>query len=200
MNAAWTATLALVVSVVCAPAAAQSLVDAAKRAEAGRKSNSGAAVTFDERDVNPAMAARELLVFEISEQRWKTYVAADNRVMDVMEKEPALYGRLEMLRASSPRMIERFLLREPDLVAALQASGTDAHEYAYTSVAIGLALAINAGNPDPAVLERLPQATKANMAFVLAHDAEIKGLLARGERVRVLAAKTAAAGGTEKKP
>ena len=184
MKSACTAAAAVALSLVCTSATAQGLVDAAKRAEESRKTSSAKPITFDERDVNPVIAAREVLEYQISEDRWKKFVDADNRIMTVMEKDTALYGRLESLRANSARMIERFLLREPSLLKVLQAAGTDAHEYAYTSVAIGVAISVIANDPGPQVLEQLPDATKANIEFVRAHEAEIKPLLARGERLR----------------
>jgi hypothetical protein len=193
MQVAWTAAAALALCLVCAPVGAQGLVDAARRAEDSRKASTKTPITFDERDVNPLLAAREVLEYPIDEKRWPTFVAADNRVMDVMEKDLALYGRLELLRARNGRMIERFLLREPTLMKALQASGTDAREYAYISLAIGVAIAIIANDPGPEILEQLPDATKGNLAFVKAHDEEIKKLLARGARVKARAEKAAAA-------
>ena len=189
MHVAWTAAAAMALCLVCAPAGAQGLVDAAKRAEDSRKANTKAPITFDERDVNPLLAAREILEYQIDEKRWPAYVAADNRVMDVMEKDLTLYRRLEVLRASSARMIERFLLREPPLLKALQVSGTDAHEYAYTSLAIGVAIALIANDPGPDVFDQLPEATKANLAFVRAHDEDIRRLVGRGERLKAHAEK-----------
>lgn len=193
MQGAWTAVAAIALCLVCAPASAQGLVDAAKRAEESRKTSTTAPIAFDERDVNPLLAAREILEYEISDQRWPVYVNADDRVMDILEKDLALYGRLELLRANSARMIERFLLREPNLLKALKTAGTDAHEYAYTSLAIGVAIAFIANDPGPEILEQIPAATKANMAFVRAHDEEIKRLLARGERLKARAEKANAA-------
>jgi hypothetical protein len=193
MPVAWTAAAAIALCLVCAPASAQGLVDAAKRAEESRKTNTTAPITFDERDINPLLAVREILGFEISDTRWPVYVNADDRVMDILEKDLALFGRLELLRANSARMIERFLLREPNLLKALNAAGTDAHEYAYTSLAIGVAIAFIANDPGPEILEKIPAATKVNMAFVRAHDEEIKRLLARGERLKARAEKAMAA-------
>jgi hypothetical protein len=184
MKTAWTAAVAMAMAWVSASADAQSLVDAAKRAEESRKANTGTPVAFDERDVNPMLAAREVLGYQINEDRWKKFVDADTRIMSVMEKDPALFGRLEMLRANSARMIERFLTREPSLMKVLQAVGTDAHEYAYTSVAIGIAMVFNANEPGPAMMELLPDATKANMAFVRAHEEEVKKLLTRGQALQ----------------
>ena len=184
MKTAWTASVAIAMSFVSVCAGAQSLVDAARRAEDSRKANTATPIAFDERDVNPSVAARELLGYQIDDDRWAKFVAADNRIMSVMEKDAALYGRLEMLRANSARMIERFLMREPTLLKALQASGTDAHEYAYTSVAIGVALAFIANDPGPTVFEGLPEATKANIAFVRLREKEIKELLQRGQELQ----------------
>ncbi|HEV3486836.1 MAG TPA: hypothetical protein VG106_15600, partial [Vicinamibacterales bacterium] len=202
MPATWTAAAAMALSLVCAPVCAQGLVDAAKRAEESRKANATQPFTFDERDVNPLLAAREILSFQIDEKRWPAYVTADHRVMDVMEKDLALYGRLELLRATNARMIERFLLREPSLVKALKASGMTPHDYAYTSLALGVALAFVANDPGPQVMEQLPEATKANLAFVRAHDEEIKKLLVRGQQIkaraeRLAARKDASAGATK---
>ena len=184
MKTALTAAVAVAMAFVSVPAGAQTLVDAAKRAEDTRKTNTATPVTFDERDVNPALAARELLDYAINDERWQKFVAADQKIMSVMEKDSALYGRLEMLRANSARMIERFLAREPALLKVLKAAGTDPHEYAYTSVAIGVAMAFIANDPGPAVFEQLPDAMKTNIAFVRAHDQQIKELLQRGQQLQ----------------
>lgn len=184
MTTAWTAAAALAMAFVSAAGGAQSLADAAKKAEETRKTNPVTPITFDERDVNPTVAARELLGYEINEERWTKFAAADNRIMAAMEKDAALYSRLEMLRANSARMVERFLLREPSLLKVLEAAGTDAHEYAYTSVAIGVAMAIIANDPGPTTFEQLPEATRANVAFVRQRDSEIKELLERGQRLQ----------------
>jgi hypothetical protein len=189
MKTTVTAAVAVAVALVSVPVRAQALVDAAKRAEDSRKANTATPVTFDERDVNPTVAARELLDYAINEERWQKFVAADSKIMTVMEKDSALYSRLEMLRANSARMIERFLAREAALLKVLNAAGTDPHEYAYTSVAIGVAMAFIANDPGPTVMEQLPDATKTNIAFVRAHDAEIKELLQRGQQLQDMMSK-----------
>jgi hypothetical protein len=184
MKSPWTAAAAVALAFVSAPTGAQSLVDTARRAEDSRKTSSAKPVTFDERDVNPLLAAREVLDYQISEDRWKKFVDADKRIMSVMENDRALYGRLEALRANSARMIERFLMREPSLLKVLQACGTEAHEYAYTSVAIGVAMALIASDPGPQALEQMPEATRTNLEFVRLREKEVKELLERGQQLQ----------------
>lgn len=184
MTAAWTATAAVAVSLICAPAPAQSLVDVAKRTEEGRKANPATAVAFDERDVNPVVAAREVLTYEITEERWKKMLAAEERIIPAVQKDATLWQRFGMLRARNVRTIERFLIREPLLLQALEGAGTNPHDYAYTAAAIGAAMAIIASDVGPAVLENLPPETKANVEFVRAREQEIKDVLLRAQKLQ----------------
>ena len=176
MKAAWTATVAMTLSLVCTEAGAQSLVDAAKRAEEHRKTSTTEAIAFDERDVNPRAAAHEILSYDVNDARWKKFLAANQRIDKAMARDAALRDRFQMLKPTGARMIERFVLREPALLEAIERSGTDAHEYAYTAVAIGFALAIIASDPGPEVYDQLPEATKANVTFVRGREQEIREL------------------------
>lgn len=183
MQTAWTATVAMALSVVCTSAPAQSLVDAAKRAEESRSSSGDTPVRFDERDVNPMLAAREVLTYEITEERWTKMLAAEQRIIPAVEKDATLWQRFGMLRASNVRTIERFLLREPLLLAALEGAGTNPHDYAYTAAAIGAALAIIGSDVGAAVLEQLPPETRGNVEFVRAREQEIRTMLARAQKL-----------------
>lgn len=161
------AALVAVVCAVCAPAAAQSLADTARKAEAAR--NSGApSLVFDARDLDPARAREELLAFEIDAGRWRRFLEADRRVGSALKTDPAILDRLHAWQATSIRSLERFIQREPSLVAALAAAGTEAHEYAYTS----LALAVATDRTHVAAAGSV----RTNAAFLQGHAAEVKAL------------------------
>lgn len=178
MKTAWTAAAAIALVSVSAAAGAQSLVDAAKRAEDSRKTSSGVPLIFDARDVDPKAAAHEIFGYEITEERWKKFLAANKLINAVMVNDQALFARFQALRINSARMIERFYLREPALLKVLEATGTNAHDQAYTAVATGVAIAVIAADPGPAVFEQLSDTTKVNVAFVRAHIDEAQDLLA----------------------
>lgn len=152
---------------------AQSLAEAAARAEEARKAAKAPTLVFDARDLNPAVARQELLAFEIDVPRWHRFLQADRTVAQVFEKDPAVLTRLEGLQATSFRSFERFIQREPALVDALKAVGSDAHEYAYTHLAVALAVR-ESGAPE--TLDRLPRAVRSNVVFIKSRERELKAL------------------------
>ena len=172
MTRSFGAALALCV-LAAAAADAQSLGDAARKAQEGRKADSRSSLVFDERDLDPDAAQEELLAFSIDDARWRRFIAADRAVAAALARDPAVLGRLQNLRATSVRALERFLQREPLLRAALDGAGADAHEYAFTQLAIGLVTALQK-RPDAAfVLQTMPEAVVANVAFLKARAHEL---------------------------
>jgi hypothetical protein len=129
-----------------APARAQSLGEAARRAKEQQKASPGGVYKLDDHDVNPRLAAQEVLDYEVTAERWRRFTAADVWVDRALEKDAALMERLTRLKAETARSLERFLAREPDLVKAIAAGGSDPHEYAFTTVALSVALILS-GNP-----------------------------------------------------
>ena len=62
--------LVLLLAAAASRAEAQSLGEAARRAEQGRKNPSTSTLVFDGRDLDPSVAEQELLDFAITEARW----------------------------------------------------------------------------------------------------------------------------------
>lgn len=174
----WRAALAGAVAVLCTvPAEGQSLGEVARATEAKRKASAGSPLVFDERDVDPKVAGYEVVSYEITEERWRSFKAADIWVSQALEKDAALWQRLAALRADTVRTLERFILREPALVAALTSAGSNPHDYAYTQIGLLAALVVHAQQLPPELKANLPPTFRANVEFVGKHEQELKELM-----------------------
>lgn len=162
---------------------AQSLADAARRSEERKKAAGSNTLVFDERDLNPALARQEVYAFTLDGARWKRFVAADLAVADAMQRDPAILRRLEAMRASSVRSLERFVQRERSLVDALASVGVEPYEYTYTQLALALALAEIDSTPER--LEELPSAVRANIAFLKGHPGEVERIAPRVAQLKL---------------
>ena len=163
--------------VAAAPRAdAQSLGEAARRAEQGRRNPSPSTLVFDARDLAPSVAEQELRDFAITEARWRRYVAADRQVGAALMRDPALLGRLKGLQATSVLALERFFKREPALAAALASSGADAHEFAFTQMSVGAVLSLQSTSDPQRALDDAPEQVAANAAFLKTRGGEVQAL------------------------
>lgn len=180
-------TLGLAAALACAAGAtaapAQSLADLARTAGEAKKAAGANTVLFDERDLNPALARRELYEVTIDDARWTRFLAGDRAMAGQIAADPALARRLETLQGASLRALERFYRREPALLHALRAAGTEPSEHAFTQLALVLALEESKGTPER--LEGLPPAVQANVAFVKARPHEIAALPERTTHLSV---------------
>lgn len=167
---------AVVVLTSALPANAQSLAEAARRAEEARKANGATAVTFDARDVDPMLARQELLGIELDGELWQRFLAADRAVAAALAGDAAARRRFEALEVSSIRAMERFLQKERPLAEAIAASGGDLHDFASAHLAVVLAKRERAASTLDAAL--LPRAVRANIAFITARDREVRRLAA----------------------
>jgi thiol-disulfide isomerase/thioredoxin len=183
-----TAQITLVtLAVVCAPAAAQSLGEAARQAEKVRTANT-ASLVFDETDLDAGSAWEEVMRIRLDAPGWVRFMRADRALGAALVADPSLKERVQTLRATSIRTLERFLQREPPLHRAITAAGLDARQTA----SIMLAVAVAADN-DPSV----GGAVGENAAFLASRKAEIHAL--QFPRVP-LAARTAAPTGGQVMP
>jgi thiol-disulfide isomerase/thioredoxin len=162
------AGLALCVS--AATARAQSLGDVARRTNEKRTTATSKPIVFDERDLKPALAQQELLDFQLTQAKWDRYLLADHAVAQALRRDPAILKRLQALQASSVLGLERFFQREPALVDALLAAGAEAHDYAFTQLAVALVLTLDESRRTPEAVAGLPPAVRANVAFLAARD------------------------------
>ena len=182
MNRLQCAVLA-VVSFVPAATAGQSLADAARQSEERKKARASTTLVFDERDLDPSLARQEVYAFTLDDERWKRFVMADRAVAGAMERDPGILNRLDRLRASSVRSLERFVQREPLLVEALASVGVAPFEYTYTQLALVLALAEIESAPDR--LEELPSGVRANVGFLKRRPADVDGIAPRLARLKL---------------
>ena len=158
-------------------AAGQSLAEAARESAERKKARASSTVVFDERDLNPALARDEVYAFTLDDARWERFVVAERAVAGAVEKDPTIVTRLERMRASSVRSLERFVQREPSLVEALSSVGVEPYEYTYTQLALVLAIAEIGSAPDR--LEELPSAVRANVGFLKSRRAEVERMARR---------------------
>lgn len=186
---------ALVALVLAAavPLTAQSLGEAARRATDARKAGSNALV-FDERDLDPTLARQDLLAFQLDDAAWRRFLQADGLVGDAIAGDPAILQRLQSMKASSVRSLERFFQREPALSAALKTAGTGPHEYAFTQQAVALVLGLDPGQRTPERLAELPPPVRANVSFLGARDRELKQVAPRVAQLELHIAPPASAG------
>jgi thiol-disulfide isomerase/thioredoxin len=162
---------------------AQSLADLARKTDEARKKSASKPMVFDERDLNPALARRELYEVKLDEARWKRFVEANRAVSRALEADAALLKRLETLNGASVRALERFFQREPALLETLKASGTTPSEHAFTQLAMVLAIEEGAGGPEQ--IEGLPPAVQSNIAFLKAHQRDVAALPERTTKLTV---------------
>lgn len=163
------------VSICAAVANAQTLADAARRADEARKKSGGTAVvTFDMRDVDPVLARQELLGVLIEPAAWTRFLEADRSVARALEADAATLQRFRGLDVSTIRAFERFLRANGALAEALKAAGMPPREYAATHLA--MVLAIQEGRNTPPAISALPSAVRANVAFVASRERDVKAL------------------------
>ena len=177
--------------VFCAsPAAAQSLGDVARAAEEKRKAAKPSnALKFDDRDADPNLAHLEVAHFEVTQERWTRFRAADLRVGLELTKDAALTARLDALNPDTVRGMVRFINKEPVLAAAIKAAGSDPEEYSYTCIALLAAMIVSVDRPAPEVYAQLPAAMRANVALVEKHEKEVRGLATIAKQIRAGAEK-----------
>jgi thiol-disulfide isomerase/thioredoxin len=166
MTIAGRAAACAVVVCGCSALSAQTLGEIAKKIEE-RRAGARAAVTLDERDVNPTRARAELLEFRIDTPRWQRFVEADRRVAAAITVDPGIVQRLEGLNYTTVRSVGWFFNREPAIAAALRQVHVDPHDYAYTYLATKLALS-NSYASEVAV--------QSNQAFLKPRQRELKTL------------------------
>lgn len=173
----------LALAVWPAVSSAQSLADIAKRAEEARKASPAASMTFDERDLDPALAYQDLIAFQLDAARWGRFLAADRALGQAFTANPVIRRRFDELpSATSIRSFERFFLRERALADALTAAGADVHEYAFSHLSVLLA-----GQERGKFIETLPPAVRANVAFLKAHASELRILAVPPARITLRA-------------
>jgi thiol-disulfide isomerase/thioredoxin len=175
MNRPLCAAAALVVSSVASTVGAQALGDVARRAESTRRTPATPAIVFDERDIDPSLAARELFELRIDEPKWPRFVDADRQVARVMAADPEMAARLARMQVASVSSLEWFLRREPALSQALAGADVGTHEFACAQFAVVVARI----HTDPAAARSLTGASRAvaaNAAFLRTHPREITPL------------------------
>jgi thiol-disulfide isomerase/thioredoxin len=153
---------------------AQSLGDAARRAEEARKASASASATFDMRDIDPVLARQELLGVQIDAAAWQRYLSVDRSFAQALQSDAASLQRFRALEVSSIKALERFISREAALLDALRSADLQPRDYASTHLAV--ALAIQASRGATGSTDALPPSVKSNVAFVRAREREVRDL------------------------
>jgi thiol-disulfide isomerase/thioredoxin len=167
MMKVWPA-LSAALLVVCAPAAhGQSLGEIARKIEESRKA-AGESVVFDERDMNPELARRDLLAFRLDPLRWLRFVEVDRHIAAALQEDGSVLQRLAGLNYTSLRSVGRFFQREPVIARLLQGANLDPQVYASTYLAAKLALSNLPDALEPTVM--------ANAAFLKTRHHETRAL------------------------
>ena len=169
----------------------QSLADLARKADESKKTRGANTLVFDERDLDPALARRELYEVRLDDARWKRFVAGDLAIARALDADAAIVQRLENLKGASVRALERFFQREPALLEALTAAGTAPSEHAFSQLAMVLALEESKAGPER--IEGLPPAVQSNIAFLRSRSREVAALPERTMRLTVRVAPPATA-------
>ena len=176
--------LVLVAAIVCAaPADAQTLAEAARRAEETRKAAGATSVTFDMRDIDPALARQELVGARLDEALWPKFLAADKAFAAALDSSADLRQRYQAVEFANVRALEKFIFRERPLADAVTGAGLQLREFAATHLA--MVLALQEGRGTAAAVESLPPAIRENVTFVRAHEREIKALATPAAKLNV---------------
>ena len=187
----WIVMAAAAAALASWPAGGQTLADIARKSSE-KKDSAATAVVFDGRDLDPALARRELYEVKLDEARWKRFLAADRALSRVLDADAALQQRLDRLNGASVRALERFFQREPQVQQVLAAAGTTPAEHAFTQLARVLALDEQKGGREH--IEGLPPAVQSNVAFLQAREKQVAALPERTLKLTVRIAPPA--GGT----
>lgn len=140
MNFARAGAASVLLLCAASAAAGQSLGEIARKIEEARKAAGAGAVVYDDRDMNPALARRDLLSFRLDPVVWQRFLVADRNVAKVIAADPGLVRRLSGLNYVTLRSVGRFFQREAAVAAALAALNVDPHEYANVYLATKLAM------------------------------------------------------------
>ena len=172
----------VLVAAAAGPLRAQSLVDAAKRAEENSAANKAYTPTFSNESLNSAdpIIMSEAAFLELTMESLRNVVKAVDDVRKAYDADKDLAQRMLIVTtwARSVAETERGYIREPALAAALRAHNLTARQYIITQFAFQLALA---ANKDPKVAQAFERRGKvmANVRLIRANQAEVDVLTKR---------------------
>jgi thiol-disulfide isomerase/thioredoxin len=158
----------LVLVVWSSTAAAQSLGEIARKIEQSRRADTPGSVTYDARDMNPALARSELLGFRFDQERWQRFLHVDRAVGRTLAADASIMRRLEGLNSSSLRSLGHFFQREAAVRTALDSVAADPHDYATAYLAAKLALS--------SLPDALDRVVTANAAFLKSRQPDVRRL------------------------
>lgn len=155
---------------VCLPAPLhpQSLGEISRKIEEARKAGGRPSVVYDERDMNPSLARRDVVDLRLDAGAWQQFLRVDRAVRAATVADRDLVRRLEGLNYVTIRSVGRFFQQEPAVAAAIESAGSDAHAYANVYLAIKLAFSDH--------LDALAAAPQHNRTFLDARRSELNAL------------------------
>jgi hypothetical protein len=163
------------------PGGAQSLADAARRAEEQHQQAGAGTPSFTDRDLTAAGGLvegnREAMSLTLTLPRLQQYAGARTAMLRAMVQSPDLTRQIRSAVGRGARRgvdgLEQEYATIPAVVNAMQASQMSVHDYAVTEVAFTAAVGVLAGKLP---LAGAPGTVGANVDFLKSHQQEVERL------------------------
>jgi hypothetical protein len=156
---------------------AQSLADAAKRAEQQRQAHPDGGRSFTDRDLPQTVSSNnsEVLGLDLTLPLLQRYAAVRTAILREMVKSPDMLGRLQAATGTATIAgVERVYASEPSAVQAISAGAMTTHEYVITETAFMAAVGVLAGKLPASATQN--GTIGANVEFLKGHQHEIETL------------------------
>jgi hypothetical protein len=162
----------VVVSFVPRSAAAQSLAEAARRADEARRTSPGTSRVFTNKDLvgNFSNDAEKISNHEITMRNFQAFMSTRRAYATMLVADPLLRGRMQV-RLANAKSIDAAVAAwdpEPAVLALIQANGTTPREFLLTELAVAQAVLIMQAQQANSLTEQLSPIVERNVTFVKA--------------------------------
>jgi hypothetical protein len=163
----------VVVSVLSRSAAAQTLAEAARRAEDARKTAPGVSRVFTNKNPsgNFSNDGDKIGNHELTLRNFKAFMNTRRAYARMLVADAALRSRMQV-RLASAKTIDAAVGAwdgEPEVLALISGNGTTPREFLLTEVAVAQAAIVMQSMAANTVTEPLPPIVEKNVQFVKAH-------------------------------
>jgi hypothetical protein len=165
--------LAMVVSLVPQWAAAQTLAEAARRAEDARKAAPGVSRVFTNKDLSRHFAddGDAISNHELTLRNFQAFMNTRRAYARMLVADAALRSRMQV-RLASAKTVDAAVGAwdgEPEVLALIRDNGTTPREFLLTELAVAQAALVMQSMAANALTEPLPPTVERNVQFVKAH-------------------------------